>query len=85
MPELKFSQALTASQVAFRPLQFWRYRRLPYRAQEQRRSCSDLRFREAVQPVSRRSRRRRPSINSSRRLATRSISRLMKCSPGRRP
>ena len=33
MPELKFSQALTASQVAFRPLQFWRFRRLPYRAQ----------------------------------------------------
>ena len=33
MPELKFSQALTANQVAFRPLQFWRYRRLPYRAQ----------------------------------------------------
>jgi len=33
MPELKFSQALTASQVGFRPLQFWRFRRLPYRAQ----------------------------------------------------
>lgn len=33
MPELTFSQALTANQVAFRPLQFWRYRRLPYPAQ----------------------------------------------------
>src|SRR6266850_2431266 len=33
MPELTFSQALTANQIAFRPLQFWRYRRLPYRAQ----------------------------------------------------
>jgi hypothetical protein len=28
-----FSQALTANQVAFRPLQFWRFRRLPYPAQ----------------------------------------------------
>lgn len=33
MPELTFSQALTANQQAFRPLQFWRYRRLPYRSQ----------------------------------------------------
>lgn len=33
MPELKFSTAMTANQVALRPLQFWRYRRLPYRAQ----------------------------------------------------
>jgi hypothetical protein len=32
MPELIFSQALTASQVAFRPLQNWRFRRLPYPA-----------------------------------------------------
>lgn len=33
MPELTFSQALTASQVNFRPLQNWRFRRLPYPAQ----------------------------------------------------
>lgn len=33
MPDFFFSQALTANQVAFRPLQNWRYRRLPYPAQ----------------------------------------------------
>jgi hypothetical protein len=33
LPELMFSQALTANQVAFRPLQNWRFRRLPYPAQ----------------------------------------------------
>lgn len=33
MPDISFSQALTASQVGFRPLANWRYRRLPYRAQ----------------------------------------------------
>lgn len=32
MPDLTFSQALTANQVAFRPLANWRFRRLPYRA-----------------------------------------------------
>jgi hypothetical protein len=32
MPDLAFSQALTANQTAFRPLANWRYRRLPYRA-----------------------------------------------------
>lgn len=32
MPDLFFSQALTASQVAFRPLANWRFRRVPYRA-----------------------------------------------------
>ena len=32
MPELKFSQALTANQTAFRPLANWRFRRLPYPA-----------------------------------------------------
>lgn len=32
MPDLFVSQALTASQVAFRPLANWRFRRLPYRA-----------------------------------------------------
>lgn len=32
MPDISFSQALTASQVGFRPLANWRYRRLPYRA-----------------------------------------------------
>lgn len=33
MPDITFSQALTANQVGFRPLQNWRFRRLPYRAQ----------------------------------------------------
>lgn len=33
MPDLMFSQALTANQTNFRPLQNWRFRRLPYRAQ----------------------------------------------------
>lgn len=33
MPEIKFSTAMTASQQGLRPLQFWRFRRLPYRAQ----------------------------------------------------
>lgn len=32
MPDLTFSQALTANQLGFRPLQNWRYRRLPYRS-----------------------------------------------------
>lgn len=32
MPDLTFSQALTANQTAFRPLAQWRFRRLPYRA-----------------------------------------------------
>ena len=32
MPDLFFSQALTASQVGFRPLANWRFRRVPYRA-----------------------------------------------------
>lgn len=32
MPDFMFSQALTANQQAFRPLQNWRFRRLPYRA-----------------------------------------------------
>lgn len=32
MPDLFFSQALTANQTAFRPLANWRFRRLPYRA-----------------------------------------------------
>ena len=32
MPDLFFSQALTANQNDFRPLANWRYRRLPYRA-----------------------------------------------------
>lgn len=32
MPDLTFSQALTASQTGFRPLANWRFRRLPYRA-----------------------------------------------------
>lgn len=32
MPDLTFSQALTANQTAFRPLANWRFRRLPYRA-----------------------------------------------------
>lgn len=33
MPDIFFSQALTANQTNFRPLQNWRFRRLPYRAQ----------------------------------------------------
>jgi hypothetical protein len=33
VPEIIFSQALTANQVAFRPLANWRFRRLPYPAQ----------------------------------------------------
>lgn len=33
MPDLQFSQALTANQTQFRPLANWRFRRLPYRAQ----------------------------------------------------
>lgn len=32
MPDITFSQALTANQTAFRPLQNWRFRRLPYRS-----------------------------------------------------
>jgi len=32
MPDITFSQALTANQVGFRPLANWRFRRLPYRA-----------------------------------------------------
>lgn len=32
MPDLTFSQAMTANQVGFRPLANWRFRRLPYRA-----------------------------------------------------
>lgn len=33
MPDLFFSQALTANQVGARPLATWRYRRVPYPAQ----------------------------------------------------
>lgn len=33
MPDLYFSTALTANQTGLRPLQFWRFRRLPYDAQ----------------------------------------------------
>lgn len=32
MPDLTFSQALTANQIGFRPLANWRFRRIPYRA-----------------------------------------------------
>lgn len=32
MPDLAFSQALAANQQNFRPLQFWRFRRVPYMA-----------------------------------------------------
>lgn len=32
MPDFTISQALTASQLDFRPLANWKYRRLPYRA-----------------------------------------------------
>jgi|SRR6266487_1933308 len=32
MPDFTFSQALTANQADVRPLQNWKYRRLPYRA-----------------------------------------------------
>lgn len=32
MPDLTFSQALTANQSQFRPLANWRFRRLPYPA-----------------------------------------------------
>lgn len=32
MPDITFSTAMTASQVALRPLANWRFRRLPYRA-----------------------------------------------------
>lgn len=32
MPDLTFSQALTANQTGFRPLANWRFRRVPYRA-----------------------------------------------------